>query len=314
MSVDFDPVRLRPKRRRIDPSSSGSWSSLVGLARPSSSRGSRPAGGHAATPGPAVAGAAPRPRRRRRARPRPSSRCRRARRCGPPADLGGHRDRPSPAHDEWGVARSSSSADRVGRAGAGRLPRAVVRAGPMEPPTSRSSTSRRTESIVALGVTFPSTTRRWTRGSGGSTRTGSSNGSTPDRSSASHPTLRCCSSSPRRRPSRIVAWTGGHYRIDVLVDDGVAPDRVGIPGGSAPIPDPMPGRPRRPTSSPRRTVDPSVTRQGLFATVDGVSVALAATVGPPLDEAAEWHAGDRGRAAIGRPSASRTCRVRPASA
>ena len=95
---------------------------------------------------------------------------------------------------------------------------------------------------------------------------------------------------PGNGGAALTSWPGGHYRIDVLAADGIHRIALQIPGrfGNVPAPDPWPAAPAELVAA--RKGDPSVTRQGPFAVVDGVSVGLSATPGPLLDEAAEWWA------------------------
>ena len=85
-------------------------------------------------------------------------------------------------------------------------------------------------------------------------------------------------------------WPGGEYRIDVLVGDFIGRVDVKVPGrlGTVPGPDAWPAPPGDLVAA--KTIDPSVTGQGPFAVVDGVSVELPATAGPTLDEEGEWWA------------------------
>lgn len=89
--------------------------------------------------------------------------------------------------------------------------------------------------------------------------------------------------------SAYAAWPAGEYRIDVLVGDFIGRIDVQVPVrlGTVPAPDAWPASQTALVAA--KTVDPSVTGQGPFAVVDGVSVGLAARLGAPLDEQTEWH-------------------------
>jgi hypothetical protein len=84
------------------------------------------------------------------------------------------------------------------------------------------------------------------------------------------------------------SWPGGHYRIDALVSGQVRRISVQIPSrlGSVAGPDPWPTTTTdlvAPTDSDLSQVHP-----GLFATANGVGVALGAMAGPSLSEAEAW--------------------------
>ena len=155
-------------------------------------------------------------------------------------------------------------------------------------------------SIAALGVTFPPgdaplDARIWRLHEGGQLEWIDAR---PVLGVAPDDTMLLVQPDVGVRPT--AAWTGGTYRIDSLVGDGVRRITIRIPGrfGSRiPPPDAWPAPPADLIAA--KDGDPSVTRQGPFALVDGVSVALSSTSGPPLDEAAEW----RQALASDRPSA-----------
>ena len=93
---------------------------------------------------------------------------------------------------------------------------------------------------------------------------------------------------PGESGSAYQAWDPGEYRMDVLVEDGIRRISVGVTGRFGVVPAPV-----APTGAPSRVVaaaasDPSGVRVGMFATVDGVGVPLAAQIGRPLDEVDAW--------------------------
>jgi len=148
--------------------------------------------------------------------------------------------------------------------------------------------SRDDQSIVALGVTYPADqvpvdARIWLVHAGDELEWMDARmvvGGAPDGAMLFEPT-----GAPVGQPS---SWPGGHYRIDVLVAGKVWHIAVQIPGrlGSVAQPDAWPATSARlvaPDAS-----DPSGVHVGLFATVNGKGVPLAATPGPTLDEATAW--------------------------
>ncbi|HEV8402541.1 MAG TPA: hypothetical protein VGQ31_05860 [Candidatus Limnocylindrales bacterium] len=304
MSVDFDPVRLRPNRRRIDPVVVGIVVVVVGIAaaivKPweGGRQGiaiapSPPAPAAAATQAirPAPVGIVPQPV------PPP----------GPPPPTWSDMAPALVDHAAWGIA-----AMVAGPPPASDAPPATGFVELWSPAVSESGggdrafLARDQQSIVALGVTVPAgagaaDARIWRihdddrlewidahlvggRGPAG--------------------TLLLIQ--PPSAGLAYTSWNGGHYRIDVLTDDGIHRIALDIAGrfGNVPGPDPWP--PALADLVAARKGDPTVTRQGPFATVDGVSVDLPATPGPPLDEAGEWRAA---LASSGSPSAAPTVAV-----
>jgi hypothetical protein len=100
----------------------------------------------------------------------------------------------------------------------------------------------------------------------------------------------------------LVTWRSGTYRVDVLVDGTIRRFEVGIPDRFANVPD-QGDRPSLRDLGP--LLDPEPARPdvpiGLFATVDGVAILLPASEGDSLDEAAAWLDLDAG---TGRPPRS----------
>ncbi|MEX1170480.1 MAG: hypothetical protein WEE50_10095 [Chloroflexota bacterium] len=95
---------------------------------------------------------------------------------------------------------------------------------------------------------------------------------------------------PGANPAAPRTWASGEYRIDILVDGSVR--RFGIA-----IPDRFSNVPSAPTRPSLRDLGPMVapTRAlltelpaGLFATVNGVAVPLGGIEGEPLDETTAW--------------------------
>lgn len=291
MSVEFEPVRLGPRRRRVDPVVVGIVVLVVALAaavvKPWESGGPEAGGGSsfaavAATP-PTSGGSFT---------PIPSVRSRPVPVATPPAqppptwaDFG-----PIASHDALGV-----MAILVGQGaflGQPSPPRYAERWGQWTPGAADGEIAvvqSDDQAIVALGVTVPTgqvpqDLRIWhARGDGelewvdahailGGPKDGA-----------------LLFARPGVGGSAFTSWAAGRYRVDLLVDGAVEriaiviPDRFGN--------DPLPRDPSqatlagliKPTAS-----DPSSVPFGLFATVDGTGVPLSAAAGGSLGEAAAW--------------------------
>jgi hypothetical protein len=287
VSVDFDPVRLRPNRRRIDPVVVGIVVVVVGIAaalvKPWEGGGSATV---ATTRGPIVADATT------------------AASAGPVAIIAQPVQPPAPPppswsdmapavarHADWGVA-----ALVVGPALASDAPPAtaflelwspsVVNRGGGE----TAYVARDQQSIVALGVTVPAGTiaedaRIWRLHD--DDRLEWVDAQPVTGRAADDPLLLI---QPASGGLPYTSWTGGHYRVDVLTDTGIHRIAIEVPGRFGNVPDPDPWPPSLADLTAARRGDPTVTRQGLFVTVDGVSLDLPATAGTTLDEAGEWRA------------------------
>jgi len=83
-------------------------------------------------------------------------------------------------------------------------------------------------------------------------------------------------------------WDAGRYRIDTLVDGGIERIAVSIPSRFGIVPPPEAWDPSRPGLVPAAVSDPSDVRSGLFATVDGIGVPLAALQSGALSEDQAW--------------------------
>ena len=287
MSVDFDPVRLRPNRRRIDPVVVGIVVVVVGIAaavvKPWESSRSAIA---ATTPPPAVAAATTSASARPAAIvPQPLTP------PGPPAPTWSDIAPAVAAHADWGVA-----AMVVGPPAASDAPPATAFAELWSPSVvdrgggESAYVARDQQSIVALGVTMPAGTvaedaRIWRLHDDDRLEWVDAHPITGG--AADDPLLLI---QPASGGLPYTSWTGGHYRVDVLTDTGIHRIAIEVPGRFGNVPDPDPWPPALADLVAARKGDPSVTRQGLFVAVDGVSVDLPATVGPTLDEDGEWRA------------------------
>lgn len=84
------------------------------------------------------------------------------------------------------------------------------------------------------------------------------------------------------------AWDPGQYRIEVLVKGGIHRIDVGVLDETGTIPPPDEWVASQPDTVPASASDPSNVRVGLFATVDGVGVPVAAPASRSLDEDSAW--------------------------
>lgn len=287
MSVDFDPVRLRPNRRRIDPVVVGIVVVVVGVAAAVVKpwEGDRQAA-TTTTPTPAeaaattAASAAPAAIVPQPVQP-----------TAPPLPTWSDMAPAVAEHAAWGVA-----ALVVGPPPAPDAPPATAFQELWSPSAvdggggESASVARDQQSIVALGVTMPAGTvaedaRIWRLHD-------------DDRFEwvDAHPVTGRAADDPLLliQPASgglaYTSWTGGHYRVDVLTTAGIHRIAIDVPGRFGNVPDPDPWPPALADLVAARKGDPTVTRQGLFVTVDGLSIDLPATVGPMLDEAGEWRA------------------------
>jgi hypothetical protein len=287
VSVEFDPIKLRPGRRRVDPVVVGVLVVVIALglavAKPwvpsQRAEAPDPSAAVAIAPRATALGRTPSPAATQpSATPRPS---------------------PSPSwtdiapvldiHREWGVEAvlllptTTASQARPSRFVSYWSPAAPGPDGPQSAYISRDD-----QSIVALGVTYPADqvpvdARIWLVHAGDELEWMDVRmvvGGAPDGAMLFERT-----GAPVGQPS---SWPGGHYRVDVLVAGKVRRIAVQIPGrlGSVAQPDPWPATSARlvvPDDS-----DPSGVHVGLFATVNGRGIPLAATPWPLLDEATAW--------------------------
>ena len=297
MSVEFDPVKLGPRRRRIDPVVVGVLVVVIALVvaevKPwvPSERSDAPGPSAAIAIAPQPASLAPSASPGRTQDPQPTPRP-----SPPPSwtDIAPVVD----VHRHWGVEAVlllPATIASQGRPSPYISYWSAAAPGPDGPQSAYIA--RDDQSIVALGVTFPPDdvpvdARIWLVHAGDELEWMDARmiaGGTPEGAM-----LFERPEPPGAAPN---SWPGGHYRIDVLVAGRVRRIAVQIPGrlGSVSEPDVWPRTSAGlvvPTAS-----DPSAVRVGLFATVNGTGVPLAATPGPLLHEAAAWLrvAGQAGR-------------------
>ena len=240
MSVDFDPVRLAPSRRRLDPV-------VIGVV---ASR--RPRAGVAVVK-PWATG----PEGRRCAS---ASADRRRIRLDEQADRAGPAIRLASVHapiwadlapivtphDAWGV--RAVEQDTTGQT---CTPSAADFVDLWTPATSAPPETRWRSSTGTIGRSSCSASRSRapkdpsTRGSGGSTATASSSGSPPSRSCRETSTGSFLYLRPGVDGAPFTDWSAGEYRIDVLVNDGIQRIDVELPDPSGIVPplDAAPGTP-----------------------------------------------------------------------
>lgn len=290
MSVDFDPVKVGPKRRRVDPLVVGVIAVVIALAvavvKPWDS------GGAAGAPAPSIAAMVPSSPASsalpsRAAAPSPTAQAALPVAARPPtwAEL-------APvvsAHDAWGV--RGILVGRRATVGSVAAPRYVERWSRTTPDPDGVDTAyiaHGDQSIVALGFTFPpdlapQDARIWRRHTNDELEWIDARPLEGGPADGAFLFLRFGSARAGFQP-----WAAGHYRIDVLAGDGVHRIAVQITGrfGSVPPPDDWPAT-EASLIGPQAS-DPSAVRVGPFATVGGVGVPLAARTGPLLGEAEAW--------------------------
>lgn len=287
MSVEFEPVRLGRRSRRIDPLTFGALAVVVALGFAVL----KPWSGSAASPEGAVDGPSAPATQSPVTEPRPTPevvlpRVIQARAAASPswdAVAGVVRQ-----HDAWGI-RAIITTRLVDTPMESRY-RLAERWYPAKPaddarPIVVESNDR---GVLALGVTFPPAetpldVRIWQRTDAGLEWVDvepvdpvPSGGAFLYRRPAVYPAM------PR-------TWGSGAYRIDVLVDGSIRRFEIAIPDRFANVPNP----PERPTLrdqglsvAPRALL--TELPVGLFATVNGVAIPLGGNEGRPLDETAAW--------------------------
>ena len=296
MSVDFDPVRLGPRRRRVDPVLVGVVIVMIGLAaavlKPweSGSESGRPRAS-AAAPVAAATGAAP---ASTGVSVGPSPIGRPLSGDVAPSRLSPTWDDIRPyatARDAWGVDAIVDDSPRpAGASGPNTYRELWSELNRTAAATYAVDITADDRPVVAIGVTFPfdevpQDARIWRVHAG---RQLEWIDARPVEGGIAAGSL--VFERPGAGGSASVAWPAGEYRIDVLIDAFIGRIDVRIPArlGEFPAPDSWPAAQAGLVAA--KTVDPSVTGQGPFAVVGGVSVGLTARLGPVFDEQTEWHA------------------------
>lgn len=292
MSVEFDPVRIGSRRRRLDPLAVGAALVVVALAvavvKPWESTGKAAASPRASVGALASAAPssspAPRPTRPPRASTPPGSTTEVARPTWTEIApvVGGH--------DEWGTLALVGRASRFTASGAAPIDYASRwAAGP--PGAGRGSVALLKPddlTVVALGLTFPfgqapDDVRIWQRRAHDELEW-------VDAPVSGGPSLGGPQLYLRPGPSEssVEPWQPGRYRIDVLRRGQVGRLEVAITDTFGDVPDPVDWPVTESRLVPPAASDPSTVRFGLFATVDGLGVSLDVADSRPLDEADAW--------------------------
>ena len=281
MSIDFDPVRVSPRRRRFDPLLVGvvviGVALVAAIVKPWEGRDA------VVVPAPsgvvAVASPSPRPSSLRSPRPTPTP--------GPEPPAWTEIAPVVLPHEDLGVRAIVADHAVIGGTTTTLYSERWVSTGLSEPvPTVSVPNDDR--AIVALGPTFPSDAhavdaRIWRVHAGGALEWVDTRPIEPEDPAGSFLFWR-----PGLGTAQYTAWPAGTYQMDVLGAGGihripfVVPGRFGlVPAVDDPV-IPVKGL------IPAAGSDQSSIRVGLFATVDGHGVALPARESQPLDEDAAW--------------------------
>ena len=290
MSVEFDPIKIGPRRRRVDPFLVGVLVVAIGLAVAVVKPWVPGAGSKSPSPYAGLALAPPASSTTPSASPPPTD--------GSPAPAPASTPPPTwtdiapvvDVHRQWGVEAvpqlpAMTASERGG-------PRYTSFWSPLAPgPEGPQSAfvARDDQSIVALGVTFPPgeevplDVRIWLVHTGNQLEwidTGMVAGGMP-----SGAMLFVRPPVPGVTPS---SWPGGHYRIDVLVAGQIRRIYVQVPTRLGSVAPPDPWLQTATGLVQAADSDASSVQGGLFATVNGAGIPLVATPGEFLDEAGEW--------------------------
>jgi hypothetical protein len=296
VSVDFDPVKLGPRRRRIDPVRvlilTVAAALAVAIVKPWAPSPTTDG------PGPSVAAAPPSVPPSGSPTPGPTARTTRtAVSTGVPAPTWAEVAPIITAHDTLGV-RAILVARRpnVGNPANPRFQEHWSRTTPDLAGVATAYVTRDEQSIVALGITFPTDAapldvRIWRLHANDQFEWIDARPLEPTDPIGAFTFAKVGPSG-----SDSESWPSGHYRIDILAEDAVHRIALQIPGrfGSVPAPDEWPQTLVN-LVGPEES-DPSAVRVGPFATVDGVAVPLATRTGALMTEEEEWrrvHAEDQ---------------------
>jgi hypothetical protein len=294
VSVEFDPVRIGSRRRRLDPLAVGAALVVVALAvavvKPWESSGKAAASPRASVG--ALASAAPSPSPPARPTRSPSA----STRPGSTTEVA----RPTwteiapvlGSHEQWGTLALVGRASRFTASGAAPIDYASRwDAGP--PGAGRGSVAILKPddlTVIALGLTFPSgqapdDVRIWERRAHDELEwidATASGGPSP-----ADPLLYL---RPGPSESSVEPWQPGRYRLDVLRGGRVDRLEVAITDAFGDVPDPVDRPVTESRLVPPEDSDPSIVRLGLFATVDGLGFSLHFANSRPLDEMDAWAA------------------------
>jgi hypothetical protein len=283
VSVDFDPVPLGPRRRRVDPVTVGVIAIVVALAvavvKPWDHQATAPV-----APAPSVAVAAPIPSATRAPTPVPSV-------ATPAPEWASVPSWAAVAsaiapHDAWGV-RAITVDQRLHRLAAESSYHEHWSAADASIGAETATLGRLADPVTMLGVTSPREeaprdVRIWRIHQFDQLEWIDAFPIAPEPSDASLLFIR-----PGRNGDTLTPWQPGQYRVEVLVADGIHRLWVLVPDASGVVPPPDTWT-RDPPAIEAGASDPSVVRIGMFATVDGVGVSLPARQTRPLDDDAAW--------------------------
>ena len=295
MSVEFEPVTLGQRRRRLDPVSIGAIAVAIALGaavlKPWGAGESTAVVDQAApTPTASLNLAGPHATTAAQAQPAAFAET-------PASSIWADLQSAVRRHEAWGVRAVVAQAKAADPANAG--PRFAERweavpslggsvwPGDYRIPTVQVDPSDR--SILALGVTFPPAhtpldVRVWRVAADGLEWVDTEAVDTVPSGGAFLYVQPGAPGDPNR------PWSGGTYRIDVLVDGAVRRVGVTIPDRFSNVPEPTrrPSlREAAPLGDPAEAAAPDLPI-GLYATVDGAAVPLPSDEGPGLDEASAW--------------------------
>ena len=288
MSVDFDPVKIGPRRRRVDPVRALIVVVVLGLVVAIVKPWSLNAAPDAPAPPVAVAETSPSVAPAGSPTAAPTSRTVRAPSTGVPAPTW---DEVAPViekHDAWGV-RAILVARRpnVGTPASPRFLERWSRTTPNSSTVEIARVARDDQAIVALGITVPSdieplAMRIWRLHANDETEWVAARPLDLADRDGSYTFLR--SDPAGASPS----WPAGHYRVDLLAADQLYSIAVQVPGrfGSVPAPDDWPATEVN-LVGPAES-DPSGVQIGPFATVDGIGVPLLTRPHDLMSEEEAW--------------------------
>lgn len=288
MSVDFDPVKVGPRRRRVDPVRVLFLTVVLGLTlaiiKPWAPNATRD------VPAPSVAVAPPATSSSGSPTPAPTARITRT----AVSTDGSAPDWAEVApvikfHDQLGV-RAILAARRP-NVGSPATPRFQERWSRITPDLAGVDTAyvaRDDQSIVALGVTFPPDVapldvRIWRLHANDELEWIDARPLEP-----ADPVGAVTFAQVGASGTNSTAWPAGHYRIDILAEDTIHRIALQIPGRFGSVPAPDEWRQVDADATGPEASDPSAVRAGPFATVDGVGVPLATTTGPRMTEEEAW--------------------------
>jgi hypothetical protein len=297
-SVGFEPVKVGPRRRRVDPVVIGALVVVIGLLAaivkpwqggPSARVSPEAFSSAAASPTSSGAGASP-TETPTIAEPDPSR--------GPLLVPGWSDVAPTAGvHHKWGirVITAGYSPGTVGGQGkfAGQWYPHVRDGGP---PTRIDPVN---DARLAIGITFPRDSvpidvRFWRLHDTGGLEW------LPTYPLNDIPGQGAYTYLQRTGDGTVVPWGAGRYRLEILVGGAIHSWRIDIPDrhGTTPDPDPWPEPASVSPTPPLETVRTDLV--GLFALADGATFSLAGESGPTLDAAGAWLDIDRGPNATGR--------------